>query len=187
MLPEQTLTIRARGGGGQSALLAVWAPILAKVAAALVAAAVLATIGIRAGNLTWNSAGSPARPAASSAAAFPASGLAPAHGPPPPSAFDAGAAAEGSAPANHGGAPPGALRDGRIVLNGASEEQLVRLPGIGPARAQAILALRERLGRFHSVDQLRRVKGIGRKTLQKIAPNVVVDAPRPADIEKDAG
>lgn len=73
--------------------------------------------------------------------------------------------------------PSALLPDGRVVLNRATEEQLIRLPGIGPARARAILALRDRMGRFRSVDQLRRVKGIGRKTLQRLAPLIVVDAP----------
>ncbi|HEX4492337.1 MAG TPA: ComEA family DNA-binding protein [Acidimicrobiia bacterium] len=48
-----------------------------------------------------------------------------------------------------------------IDLNTATEPQLEALPGIGPSLAQAILQEREREGGFHSVDDLRRVRGIG--------------------------
>jgi competence protein ComEA len=75
------------------------------------------------------------------------------------------------------------LPDGRIILNLAGEEELMKLPGIGPSRARAILALRQRLAKFRAVEDLLRVKGIGRKTLRRIKPNVVLD--RPAD--RDGG
>jgi competence protein ComEA len=48
-----------------------------------------------------------------------------------------------------------------LDLNTATEAQLEALPGIGPSLAQAILQEREREGGFHSVDDLRRVRGIG--------------------------
>ena len=53
----------------------------------------------------------------------------------------------------------------------------MKLPGIGPSRARAILALRQRLAKFRAVEDLLRVKGIGRKTLRRIKPNVVLDRP----------
>ena len=64
-----------------------------------------------------------------------------------------------------------------VVLNTATAQDLRRLPGIGPKRADAILALRARLGRFRSVDELLRVKGLGRKTLQRLRPLLRVDPP----------
>ncbi len=67
-----------------------------------------------------------------------------------------------------------------IDLNRATEEQLQALPGVGPARARAIVALRERLGGFRHVRQLLRVRGIGRATFRRIRPLVTV-APRPAE------
>lgn len=73
--------------------------------------------------------------------------------------------------------PPPVLADGRVVLNLAGEAELVKLPGVGPKRAQRILEARARLGRFRRVEDLLRVKGIGRKALAKIAPLVVVDPP----------
>jgi competence protein ComEA len=80
---------------------------------------------------------------------------------------------------NDAGTEPGSgvMADGRVILNVASEEELTRLPGIGPSRARAIVALRQRLAKFRAVEDLLRVKGIGRKTLRRIKPNVVLDRP----------
>lgn len=69
------------------------------------------------------------------------------------------------------------LPDGRIVLNVAAEDDLTKLPSVGPSRAKAIVALRAKLGKFRQLSELLRVKGIGRKTLAKIAPKAVLDAP----------
>jgi competence protein ComEA len=71
--------------------------------------------------------------------------------------------------------------DGKIILNLAGAADLRHLPGIGAKRAEAILALRAKLGgRFKRVTDLLRVKGIGPKGLKKIEPHVVLDAPKPA-------
>ena len=47
-----------------------------------------------------------------------------------------------------------------VDLNSATLEQLQGLPGIGPSKAQAILEERKN-GKFSSIDDLERVKGIG--------------------------
>lgn len=49
----------------------------------------------------------------------------------------------------------------RIDINTASEAELQLLPGIGAARARAIIEDRRARGRFRSVDDLDRVQGIG--------------------------
>ncbi|PIV36041.1 MAG: competence protein ComEA [Lysobacterales bacterium CG02_land_8_20_14_3_00_62_12] len=54
-----------------------------------------------------------------------------------------------------------------INLNSASVEQLVELNGIGPAKAQAIVAYRQEHGPFKSIEQLANVKGIGLKLVEK--------------------
>lgn len=60
---------------------------------------------------------------------------------------------------------------GSIHLNSATEADLIRLPGIGPSKAKAILLARQEAGgRFASVNDLRRVVGIGDATFAKIAP-----------------
>ncbi|MDH5676151.1 MAG: helix-hairpin-helix domain-containing protein [Myxococcales bacterium] len=66
-----------------------------------------------------------------------------------------------------------------VDLNRADEAELTRLPGIGPSKAQAILKLRERIKRFNKIEDLMRVKGIGRKTFRKLRPMLRVDGPSP--------
>ena len=61
-----------------------------------------------------------------------------------------------------------------VNINTATQAQLETLPGIGPAKAQAILRWRATYGRFNSVAQLIEVSGIGEKTLQNLLPYVTV-------------
>lgn len=67
-----------------------------------------------------------------------------------------------------------ATQDGVVNVNTASADELMRLPGIGPSKAAAILALRGRMTgqRFGRVEDLLRVRGIGRATLRKLRPLV---------------
>jgi competence protein ComEA len=68
--------------------------------------------------------------------------------------------------------------DDPVFLNTATVEDLRRLPGIGEKRATAIMALRTRLGgRFHAVEDLLKVKGIGRTALKRLRPLVRLDPP----------
>jgi competence protein ComEA len=62
-----------------------------------------------------------------------------------------------------------------IDPNRADRTTLETLPGIGPARAEAILDEREKQS-FPSVESLRRVPGIGPVTLRRIAPLLAVGA-----------
>ncbi|HUG28483.1 MAG TPA: helix-hairpin-helix domain-containing protein, partial [Gemmatimonadales bacterium] len=57
------------------------------------------------------------------------------------------------------GATPGTKPT--INLNAATEAELLRLPGIGPAKARAIVAYRQSRGPFASVEDVLRVPGIG--------------------------
>lgn len=57
---------------------------------------------------------------------------------------------------------------GPVNVNTADAATLAReLQGIGAAKAQAIVAHRDKHGPFRSIDDLARVKGIGRKTLDR--------------------
>ncbi len=62
----------------------------------------------------------------------------------------------------------------RFDLNRAGVEELQRLPRVGPVMAKRIVQYRDRVGRFTSVEQLLEVKGIGRKTLERLRPYVYV-------------
>ena len=88
--------------------------------------------------------------------------------------------AEPAAPTPAPPAAVGVLPDGRVVINAATLDELCRLPGIGPARAAKIIELRTRLGGFKSPRQLLRVKGIGPRTLKRLTPLFVLDAPTPS-------
>jgi competence protein ComEA len=60
-----------------------------------------------------------------------------------------------------------------IDINQATVAELQRLPGIGPKMSQRIVEEREKRP-FRSVDELRRVSGIGVKTLERLRPFVTV-------------
>ena len=64
----------------------------------------------------------------------------------------------------------------RLDINSATWVEWGQLEGIGDALARRIVADRDANGPFASVDDLRRVKGIGVKTLEKIRPWLTVDS-----------
>src|SRR5881392_1936244 len=61
-----------------------------------------------------------------------------------------------------------------VNLNTATKDELVALPGIGPAKAQAILDYRSKNGAFKSIEELKDVKGIGAKRYGKIKRDLTV-------------
>jgi competence protein ComEA len=152
---------------------------VARVAAAAAGLLLLAFIGktavagAMAASATQAAAASAAPPAASVVLAMPmpAPASAPAPGPDPT-----------PAPA----AQTHATSDDPVILNTANVDDLRRLPGIGEKRATAILAVRSRLGgRFRAIEDLLKVKGIGRATLRRLRPLVRLD-PAP-ESPPDAG
>lgn len=62
----------------------------------------------------------------------------------------------------------------RIDPNTAPEEELDRLPGVGPGLARRIVATREEGGPFRSLEDLMRVQGIGPSTLRRLAPHLAL-------------
>jgi competence protein ComEA len=54
--------------------------------------------------------------------------------------------------------------------NWSPEEELNRLPGVGPVTAKAVVEDREKRGGFRSAEDLLRVRGIGPATLERIRP-----------------
>ena len=66
---------------------------------------------------------------------------------------------------------------GRLLdLNRANVGELEALPGIGTVLAQRVIAFRESVGGFRSIDDLRGVKGIGAKKFDRLKPFVTVSA-----------
>ncbi|MDR1740927.1 MAG: ComEA family DNA-binding protein [Synergistaceae bacterium] len=84
-----------------------------------------------------------------------------------------------TAPAGRSGgtaktAKPEPEKTGLIDVNTASAEALVSVNGIGPSLAGRIIEYRTLHGPFNSVDELRKVKGIGAKTLEAIRGRLTV-------------
>jgi competence ComEA-like helix-hairpin-helix protein len=71
--------------------------------------------------------------------------------------------------------PPGDAHPTPVDLNLADVAELQRL--VGPALAARIVDARERDGPFGSVDDLRRVRGLRRATLERLRPRVAVNTP----------
>ena len=69
--------------------------------------------------------------------------------------------------------PVGAEIDHRIDINTASAAELATLPGIGDSKAKAIVDYRT-ADPFRTIEDLKKVKGIGDKTFESLRPNLMV-------------
>lgn len=63
---------------------------------------------------------------------------------------------------------------GKVDLNRASAEELMTLPGVGSAKASAIIAYRERNGAFSSIEEIMKVEGIKEGMFRKIRDLITV-------------
>ncbi|MDY3070957.1 MAG: helix-hairpin-helix domain-containing protein [Eubacteriales bacterium] len=63
-----------------------------------------------------------------------------------------------------------AAASGKVNINTATAAELDTLPGIGPVKAQSIIAYREANGSFSSIEDLILVDGIGEKTMAELRP-----------------
>ena len=68
--------------------------------------------------------------------------------------------------------PGTAAADGLIDINSADAAQLQTLPGIGAARAEAIIAYREANGAFQSPEDIMKVSGIKEAAYNKIKDKI---------------
>lgn len=73
-----------------------------------------------------------------------------------------------------------------VNINTATAEELKALPGIGAAKAKAIVEYREQHGAFKTVDELDNVKGIGPALLEKIRPEATVSGVAAKGVAKPA-
>ena len=61
-----------------------------------------------------------------------------------------------------------------LNLNTATQADLEKLPGVGPATAKQILDYRQKNNGFKKVEELMNIKGIGEKSFLKLKPLVTV-------------
>lgn len=65
--------------------------------------------------------------------------------------------------------------EGQLNINTASEKEIVLLPGIGKKTASSIIQHRTQNGNFTDMATLLKVKGLGKKTLERIKGYIVFE------------
>lgn len=56
----------------------------------------------------------------------------------------------------------------KVNLNTASASELMSVPGVGQSKANAIIEHRNQQGAFQDIEELKKVKGFGNKTFEKL-------------------
>lgn len=77
--------------------------------------------------------------------------------------------------AQPGAAAAGGAKEALVNLNTATDVELMTLPGIGPSKAEAIIAYRTDSGNFQKIEDLKNVTGIGDKTFEKLKDSITVN------------
>nr|WP_269141917.1 helix-hairpin-helix domain-containing protein [Lientehia hominis] len=72
------------------------------------------------------------------------------------------------------GGEPGASNDGLIDINHAEKELLMTLPGIGEAKAEALIAYREAHGAFERPEDIMQVSGIKEAAYERLKDKITV-------------
>ncbi len=67
------------------------------------------------------------------------------------------------------------IRNKKVNINKASQEELDSLPGIGPSTADKILEYRKQNGNFKSIEDIKEVSGIGESKFEKIRDMITVN------------
>lgn len=67
-----------------------------------------------------------------------------------------------------------------VDINTATQSELESVKGLGPTKAKAIIAYREKNGPFKDVDELDKVKGFGKATINKLRSDLKVNEKTPA-------
>ncbi|CUB17462.1 helix-hairpin-helix domain-containing protein [Bacillus spizizenii] len=61
-----------------------------------------------------------------------------------------------------------------VNINTATLEELQGISGVGPSKAEAIIAYREENGRYQTIEDITKVSGIGEKSFEKIKSSITV-------------
>jgi competence ComEA-like helix-hairpin-helix protein len=155
----------------------LWAPLIRKACLGALAICGVALLGMQAPSAR-DSAISPAKPSAPEAAPEDRDQAAAMPIPPAPVAPTPLPPCRPTVGANLPAEPK------VIGLNSATLAELDSLPGVGPKKAEEILKLRARLGKFKKVTDVLRVRGISAKTLQNWKGLVAIDEPKPPEDPK---
>lgn len=76
---------------------------------------------------------------------------------------------------NNGGQVKSSSRsEEKININTADQAELDKLPGVGPATAAAIIEYRQKEGQFQSIEDLKKVSGIGESKFKKFADRITI-------------
>ena len=67
------------------------------------------------------------------------------------------------------------IRNKKVNINKASQEELDSLPGIGPSTASKILEYRKQNGNFKNIEDIKEVSGIGESKFEKIREMITVN------------
>jgi len=67
------------------------------------------------------------------------------------------------------------LNNGKISINQADETELMKLDGIGPTKAKAIIDYRSKNGSFKQIEEIINVPGIGESTYQQIKDEITIN------------
>ncbi|MDA7026872.1 helix-hairpin-helix domain-containing protein [Bacillus sp. CLL-7-23] len=62
-----------------------------------------------------------------------------------------------------------------VNINNASSKELQSIPGVGPSKADAIVAYREENGSFQKIEDITNVTGIGEKSFEKMKSSLSVN------------
>lgn len=62
-----------------------------------------------------------------------------------------------------------------VNINTATQSELEAVTGVGPAKAKAIIAYRDANGGFKNLDELDKVKGFGKASIEKLKGELSVE------------
>jgi len=73
-----------------------------------------------------------------------------------------------------------------VNINTATQSELESVKGLGPSKAKAIIDYREKNGAFKSLDDLDKVKGFGKASIEKLKGELTVVSAENAPSEKSS-